>query len=498
MAKKPIEQQSSVDYNSLFLDYAVNKMEEISKKEGLVTSTDSGYFTSSGLLALDYIMGGGIRSGWITTRGFEASGKTSLSVKMLGALARQRIPGIFFDAEGTLNFEYACRIAGMDLQEVFGSRSPNGKGWEKQPLIMYSTENTIEKVFGVMKQLLKAMPDKVYRAEKQKWYLVFKKDDKEKMEKLKLKPDAQLLSETGMYWCEAPDARFQMVFLVDSLHNLITTDAAESDDSGSSAMALEARAFKPVSTQLSGLLRRKHAVFLPVNQLKEKIGVMFGNPESEPGGNSLKICSQVRNQMDTRAVPTGWEKGTDDQGKPTSQYSAEPSVQAEGAVDNYAWKFIKNIKNKNGTPFKNAWTRIWIKDYTGQGQGFDPVFDCYQYLAIQTKQIPPMARKRITGLGKFFPQLQDKQLTWEEFKRIVLAEYLNDPEIGKPITEKYGVETFDLYQRCFDQFQTEEFFDLLISKKIGDNFPSDEDSELIIDQDIDQFDATEIIDEDFD
>ena len=83
-----------------------------------------------------------------------------------------------------------------------------------------------------MKRILLNLPDKVYRQETKKWYYVFTKEKKEvaMMKALGLKPVQKLYSETGKYWCEAPNGRFQYAFFIDSLANLSTSAVGEEED----------------------------------------------------------------------------------------------------------------------------------------------------------------------------------------------------------------------------------------------------------------------------
>lgn len=465
-----VTETGPVEQKNPFLDYVSSVLDECEKKDQISSTVDDGYVLSTGLLSLDIVMNGGIRSGWITSSGLEASGKSSLAIKMLGSLAKKNIPGYFIDSEGSLDTEYACNVAGIsDISEYFGRPSPKGKGWEIPPKIRYTSENTLEKVFSFMQRILLRLPDKLYRQEEKKWYYVFSKEkaDVEIMQKLGLKHSLKLYSQTGRYWCEAPDGNFQMVFILDSLPGLVTQDVAEDADGGSKAMALQARALSKAVPPVRGLLRRKHAVFLVINQLRQAPGVMFGPSEYEPCGNYVKFASDVRNTLNSRSVPDPFDRGKTEAGSPTGTYGQEPSVEGEG-TDTYMYKLIKNTKNKRGTPFRQGWCRLWISDYKSKARGFDPVFDCYKYLEttnqahIQKKG----GRREIIGLDKFFPELKGKPVQWLDFKLLILGLVQNNNELLEKFKEKYEIpldnEMFNLYNHCFEQIESGEAFNLML------------------------------------
>ena len=469
----------NIDFESIMLEYVTSICEESEKKDQITNSLDDGYCLSTGLLTLDMIMNGGIRSGWITSLGLEASGKSSLAIKMMGSLAKQQIPAYFIDSENALDTEYACAIAGIDdVSEYFGRKSPTGKGYEVVPKIRYTSENILEKVFRFMKRILLNLPDKVYRQDTNKWYLKFKREKSEMalMQKLGLKHDAKLYTQTGQYWCEVPNGKFQMAFIIDSLPALVTEEVGEESDKESKSLALDARAFSKEAKPVRGLLRRKHAILLAVNQLRDNPGAMFGPTTYEPGGNYLKFASDVRNQLTTRTVKEGWQKAKID-GYDSSSIGAEASVEMEGAEDRYVYKHIKNIKNKRGIPFRSGWVRLWISDYKQKARGFDPVFDCFSYLEM-TKQATlkrTAGRRELLGLEKLIDGLTAPLIDWLDFKRLIIGETTNNKDMIKSFMDKFSLEKEpNLYQKCFDQIQSGEAFDILIVKKDSVNNSSEQ------------------------
>ena len=67
-------------------------------------------------------------------------------------------------------------------------------------------------------------------------------------------------------------------------------------------MGLQARLMSQALRKLTGTVSRSNTTVLFINQIREKIGVMFGNPETTPGGRALKFYSSIR--MDIRRVTT--------------------------------------------------------------------------------------------------------------------------------------------------------------------------------------------------
>ena len=91
------------------------------------------------------------------------------------------------------------------------------------------------------------------------------------------------------------------VVVVDSVAAL--TPRAEIDgEIGDSTVGLQARLMSQALRKLAGSLSKSNTTCIFINQLREKIGVMFGNPETTPGGRALKFFASVR--MDIRRVDT--------------------------------------------------------------------------------------------------------------------------------------------------------------------------------------------------
>ncbi len=83
------------------------------------------------------------------------------------------------------------------------------------------------------------------------------------------------------------------VIVIDSVAALVPKAELEGD-MGDSKMGLHARLMSQALRKLTGALNKTHTVCVFINQLREKIGVMFGNPETTTGGNALKFYASVR------------------------------------------------------------------------------------------------------------------------------------------------------------------------------------------------------------
>ncbi len=119
------------------------------------------------------------------------------------------------------------------------------------------------------------------------------------------------------------------VIVIDSVAALIPRAEIEGE-MGDSHMGLQARLMSQALRKLAGTLNRTDTIAIFTNQLREKIGVMFGNPETTPGGRALKFYSSVR--LDIRRIET-----------------LKEGVEAIGNRVR-----VKVVKNKVAPPFKQA------------------------------------------------------------------------------------------------------------------------------------------------
>ena len=119
------------------------------------------------------------------------------------------------------------------------------------------------------------------------------------------------------------------VIVVDSVAALVPK--AEIDgDMGDSHMGLQARLMSQALRKLAGAINKSKTVIIFINQLREKIGVMFGNPETTTGGRALKFYASVR--LDIRKIE---------------------NIKQDGEVKGNRVR-VKVIKNKVAPPFREA------------------------------------------------------------------------------------------------------------------------------------------------
>ncbi len=119
------------------------------------------------------------------------------------------------------------------------------------------------------------------------------------------------------------------VIVVDSVAAL-TPKAEIEGEMGDSHMGLQARLMSQALRKLTGNIKRSNAIVIFINQIRMKIGVMFGNPETTTGGNALKFYSSVR--LDIRRIGA-IKKGDEVIGNQTR---------------------VKVVKNKVSPPFRQA------------------------------------------------------------------------------------------------------------------------------------------------
>jgi recombination protein RecA len=119
------------------------------------------------------------------------------------------------------------------------------------------------------------------------------------------------------------------VVVIDSVAALVPRAELEGD-MGDSHMGLQARLMSQALRKLTGTVSRSNTTVIFINQIREKIGVMFGNPETTPGGRALKFYSSVR--LEIRRITT-IKDGTEMVGSRVR---------------------VKVVKNKVAPPFKKS------------------------------------------------------------------------------------------------------------------------------------------------
>jgi recombination protein RecA len=138
--------------------------------------------------------------------------------------------------------------------------------------------------------------------------------------------------------------------IIDSIASLVPRAEIEGQ-MGDSHVGLQARLMSQACRKLAPKAKQADTLVMFTNQIREKIGVMFGSPETTPGGKAMKFYASVR--MDIRRIgqiKEGSDKDADVIGNKVR---------------------IKVVKNKVGPAFKKAETRIMT-----DGLGFDDTYDC--------------------------------------------------------------------------------------------------------------------------
>ncbi len=183
------------------------------------------------------------------------------------------------------------------------------------------------------------------------------------------------------------------IVVVDSVAAL--TPKAEIDgEMGDSHVGLQARLMSQALRKLTAVTSKSKAVVIFINQLREKVGVMFGNPETTTGGKALKFYSSIR--MDVRKVDT-IKDGNDFTGSRTR---------------------VKIVKNKMAPPFKQAeFDIMYGKGISNEGCVVDLSTECgimeksgawYSYNGEKIAQGKENAKNYLTAHPDVLHEIEDK------------------------------------------------------------------------------------------
>ena len=202
------------------------------------------------------------------------------------------------------------------------------------------------------------------------------------------------------------------IIVVDSVAALVPK--AEIDgDMGDSHIGLQARLMSQALRKLAGAINKSKSVIVFINQLREKVGVMFGNPETTPGGRALKFYSSVR--LDIRKIE---------------------QIKQDGEVVGNRAK-VKIVKNKVAPPFREAeFDIVYGKGISKEGN----ILDLGVNLDIVEKS------------GSWFSYNGQRIVQGRENVKRYLEE---NPQIAKEIEEKIR----DKYNEAFEKSLGEETVD---------------------------------------
>jgi recombination protein RecA len=191
------------------------------------------------------------------------------------------------------------------------------------------------------------------------------------------------------------------IVVVDSVAALVPKAEIEGD-MGDAHMGLQARLMSQALRKLTAVISKSNCVVIFINQLREKLGVMFGNPETTTGGRALKFYSSVR--LDVRRI--------------------EAIKQAGEVIGNRTR--VKVVKNKVAPPFKEAEFDIMF------GKGISMIGDI---LDVATNaDIIVKSGAWFAYKGEKIGQGRENAKQYLEENPDVLA------EIDKAVREHYGLE----------------------------------------------------------
>jgi len=236
-----------------------------------------------------------------------------------GSVMRMGDPGAFKDIDvvstGSLGLDVALGVGGLPRGRVVEIYGPESSG---KTTLTLSVVAQMQKLGGTA-----AFIDAEHAL------------DPTYAEKLGVDIDDLLVSQpdTGEQALEITDMLVRSgavdIIVIDSVAAL-TPKAEIEGDMGDSHMGLQARLLSQALRKLTGNIKKANVLVIFINQIRMKIGVMFGNPETTTGGNALKFYSSVR--LDIRRIGA-IKKGEEIVGNETR---------------------VKVVKNKISPPFKKA------------------------------------------------------------------------------------------------------------------------------------------------
>lgn len=428
----------------------------IEKKNGV---SDSGLNKnekrlSTGVLVLDLVLGGGIvGGGWYTIYGHEQVGKSTLITTLMTAGLNTGVPiQQSWDYEGSTEPNYVENIIKTqgvkgNVENIFGIKDTEGK-WAVKPKVRLYRENVAEKFFDSTASLLRRLPEKTMIGED--WFYIYDNDKAGNNKKLVGNLyDKEYFKRTAKFKVPAPDGNPQALLYVDSYPAMLP-EGQDVEDPGS-AMASQARMFSEQLKRVKGKMRNRKVTVIGVNSLRLKPGVSFGNPEYEPCGQAIRLYSDVRLHLASLAlnsVPGVSGKG---------QIEEEDSVEGRGN-DTYRYVRVRATKNKLSTPFLEGWLRIWITDRKGQGRGYCPTWDVFQYLLMTGQATGSRGRMKVVlAKGETF------SCNWLQLKRLCSS----DLKTVKEACDELKIKPIKIRDFCFKQLKAGTGFEMFFAAKAG-------------------------------
>ena len=202
------------------------------------------------------------------------------------------------------------------------------------------------------------------------------------------------------------------IIIIDSVAALVPKAEIEGD-MGDSHVGLQARLMSQALRKLTGVVSRTNCIVVFINQLREKVGVMFGNPETTTGGRALKFYSSVR--MDVRRID---------------------SIKSAGEVIGNRTR-VKVVKNKIAPPFKEAEFDIIY------GKGISKIGDIIDLAANDNI---------IVKSGSWFSYNGEKIGQGRDNTKQFLAEHPEiADEIEKKVRDKYVIKPEDIEEEADEE-----------------------------------------------
>lgn len=208
------------------------------------------------------------------------------------------------------------------------------------------------------------------------------------------------------------------VVVVDSVAALVPRAEIEGEI-GDTTVGLQARLMSQALRKLAGSLSKSNTTCIFINQLREKIGIMFGNPETTPGGRALKFFASVR--MDIRRIDS-IKKGNDIIGNRVR---------------------VKVVKNKVAPPFKSAeFDIMYGTGISKEGSILDMAVDYdivnkagswYTYQQERLGQGREAAKDFLAANPKLRDEIEHKV-------RVACGLELGDERVGEPVMDEAGSE----------------------------------------------------------
>ena len=211
------------------------------------------------------------------------------------------------------------------------------------------------------------------------------------------------------------------VIVVDSVAALVPK--AEIDgDMGDSHMGLQARLMSQALRKLAGAVNKTKTVIIFINQLREKIGVMFGNPETTTGGRALKFYASVR--MDIRKVE---------------------NIKQDGEIIGNRAR-VKIVKNKVAPPFREAEFDIMYGEGISKASNIldmavnlniiEKARSWFSYKGEKLKQGRENVKQMLIDDPKFMEEIEKKvRENFEKAFENALVEEKNDEDENEEIDE---------------------------------------------------------------